>query len=82
MLRTSIKNSDIYHIEYLDILDNLDIKFKKIDTQSDILSIYKLDNSLAHCLISSLLGIPCHVILLKIDESGIIRKNAKCMGLT
>lgn len=81
MFRMSIKNSDICHIEYY-LLDNLNIQFWKIVTQSGISSIYKLDNSLSHGLILSLLGIPCHVILLKIEESGIIRKHAKCKGWT
>lgn len=79
IFKASIKNSDIY-FRRCQPLHNLDIQFQKNVTQSDILSRYKLNNSLSHRQILSLLGIPCHEILLKIDQSGIIRK-CKVQGL-
>lgn len=58
-------------------MNNPDFLFPKFVTQSDILSKYKLDNWRLHQQFLSLLGIPCHVILLKINKRGIIRK--KCI---
>lgn len=63
MLKGFHKHCDIYPRKCKS-LNNIDSLFQNFVTQSEILSIYKLDKSFSHELILSLLGIPCHVILL------------------